>query len=346
MLKLGIIGAGNWGKNLVRNFASLDEVELAYVCEVNDELRRKMAARYPQAKATAEACDVLQDADVDAVAVAVDAPRHYGLARQALQAGKHVYVEKPLTLCSTEARELVDLADAAGRTLMVGHLLEYHPAVNYMKDLLAGGDLGDSLYLYFQRVNLGVVRQVENAWWSLAPHDISVACYLFDSEPVSVTASGQAYLQDGVEDVVFATLKFADGRMAHIHVSWLDPHKVRKMTLVGSKKMVVFDDMQAAEKVRLYDKGADVQRGVESYAEAITLRTGDILIPKVPGGEPLRIECQHFVDAVVQGTPPRSDGRDGLRVVKVLEAGQASLRQGGQLVALDAEPGAGAKGGV
>jgi len=227
----------------------------------------------------------------------------------------------------------VDLAAEKGLKLMVGHLLEYHPAVNYMKDAIASGEVGKPLYLCFQRVNLGIVRKAENAWWSLAPHDVSVACYLFDAQPVSVTASGQAYLQPEVEDVVFANLKFADGRMAHIHVSWLDPHKIRKVTLVGSQKMLVFDDMQAAEKIRVYDKGAEIRR-VASYTEAITLRTGDILIPRIQGGEPLRMECQHFVDAIVSDTAVRSDGADGLRVVKVLEAGGQSLRRGGEPVSL------------
>jgi predicted dehydrogenase len=215
---------------------------------------------------------------------------------------------------------------------MVGHLLEYHPAVEYMKQTVHDGSAGNPLYLYFQRVNLGIVRSAENAWWSLAPHDVSMACYLFDAEPVSVSASGQAYLQEGVEDVVFANLKFADGRMAHIHVSWLDPHKIRKVTLVGSQKMVVFDDMEAAEKVRVYDKGAEVRKGVESYAEAITLRTGDILIPRIPQAEPLRIECSHFIECIEQDRTPRSDGEDGLRVVRVLEAGSESLRRGGDPV--------------
>jgi len=251
-----------------------------------------------------------------------------------LEAGKHTYVEKPLTLSAVEAKDLVDLAAKKNLKLMVGHLLEYHPAVDYMKRVIADGTAGKPLYLYFQRVNLGIVRKDENAWWSLAPHDISVACYLFQAEPVAVSASGHAYLQDGVEDVVFANLKFGDGRMAHIHVSWLDPHKIRKVTLVGSQKMIVFDDMEASEKIRVYDKGADVKKSVESYVEAVTLRTGDILIPKIRADEPLKTECQHFVDAVVNDTTPRSDGIDGLRVVRVLEAGSMSLARGGEPVRL------------
>jgi len=333
MIRVAVIGAGNWGKNLVRNFAALPETELRYVCDLDAKVRKTMASLYPQAKVTDDMSEALADGDLDAVVVAVDAPLHHKIARAALDAGKHTYVEKPLTLSSADARDLVDLAAERGVKLMVGHLLEYHPAVNYMKEMIDSQGVGESLYLYFQRVNLGIVRKAENAWWSLAPHDVSVACYLFGAEPESVSASGHAYLQDGIEDVVFANLKFADGRMAHIHVSWLDPHKIRKVTLVGSQKMAVFDDMEAAEKIRVYDKGAEV-KSVDSYVEAITLRTGDILIPKIAAGEPLRAECQHFVDCIAGDTAPRSDGADGLRVVKVLEAGGVSLANGGEPVRL------------
>ncbi|NBB96003.1 MAG: Gfo/Idh/MocA family oxidoreductase [Planctomycetes bacterium] len=333
MQGIAVTGAGHWGKNLVRNFAAIPSVELKYVCDLNDSIRSTMASLYPDATVTDDFAAALADESVTAVVVAVDAPLHHKLAKQALEAGKHVYVEKPLTLSSADAKDLVSTAEAKGVKLMVGHLLEYHPAVNYLKDRIGDGTVGDPLYLYFQRVNLGIVREAENAWWSLAPHDISVACYLFDAEPVSVTASGHDYLRNGVEDVVFATLKFADGKMAHIHVSWLDPHKIRRMTLVGTQKMMVFDDMEAAEKVRVYDKGAEI-KSVDNYVEAVTLRTGDILIPKIAGGEPLRTECEHFIDCIENDTTPRSDGQDGLRVVKVLEAGGESLRQGGVLIDL------------
>ena len=333
MIGIAVVGAGNWGKNLVRNFASLDGTELKYVCDRSEKARSAMAALYPGVAVAEELDAALGDSEVDAVVVAVDAPAHYKLAKAALQAGKHTYVEKPLTLSTVKAVELAELAEAEGVKLMVGHLLEYHPAVEYMKKMIDTGAVGDPLYLYFQRINLGIVRKAENAWWSLAPHDISVACYLFGAKPVTVSASGHAYLQQGVEDVVFANLKFADGRMAHVHVSWLDPHKIRKVTLVGSEKMVVFDDMDASEKIRVYDKGA-VVKSVNSYVEAITLRTGDVLIPKIPGGEPLRLECQHFIDCIAGDTAPRSDGADGVRVVKALEAGSASLAAGGEPVAL------------
>jgi predicted dehydrogenase len=335
MITVAMVGAGRWGKNLVRNFAGIGKADLKYICDLNEQTRSAMARLYPETVVTGDMECVLNDPQVDAVVIAVDAPYHAHVARASLQAGKHTYVEKPLTLSASDASELCALADAKGLKLMVGHLLEYHPAVGYMKDVIANGDAGDPLYLYFQRVNLGVVRSEENAWWSLAPHDVSVACYLFDAEPVSVSASGHDYLQPGVEDVVFANLKFADGRMAHIHVSWLDPHKIRKVTLVGSQKMVVFDDMEAAEKIRVYDKGAEI-KSVDSYVEAVTLRTGDILIPKIPAGEPLRAECEHFLDCIAEGRTPRSDGLDGLRVVKVLEAGSMSLAAGGDPVRLEA----------
>ncbi len=334
MVGTAVVGAGHWGKHLVRNFAALPGADLKYVCEVKEEVRSKMADLYPSACVTDDTERALSDPAVTAVVVAVESPLHPEVARAALEAGKHVYVEKPLALSAPAAEELIALAGARGLKLMVGHLLEYHPAVQYMKQAIADGAVGEPLYLYSQRVNLGIIRTRENAWWSLAPHDVSVACYLFEAEPASVSACGRDYLQPGVEDVVFASLTFADGRMAHVHVSWLDPHKIRKITLIGSKKMVVFDDMEPAEKIRIYDKGADVKASVESYAEAIALRTGDIRIPKISNDEPLRLECRHFIDCILNDTQPRSDGADGLRVVKVLEAGSRSLAQGGAPVAL------------
>jgi predicted dehydrogenase len=292
-----------------------------------------MANLYPKAQVTDDPERIFTDPAVDAVVIAVESPLHYAMIKNALDHGKHVYVEKPLTLSVADAQDVVSLARDKNLKLMTGHLLEYHPAVNYIKGMMQKGTVGTPLYLYFHRLNLGIVRKDENVWWSLAPHDISVACYLFEAEPVSVSANGQSYLQKGIEDVVFATLKFADGRMAHIHVSWLDPHKIRKVTLVASEKMVVFDDMEASEKVRIYDKGAEIKT-VNSYVEAITLRTGDVLIPKIPSQEPLSLECQHFLDAIIKDQPVRSDGVDGLRVVKVLEAGSKSLASSGSTVEL------------
>ena len=325
---LACVGAGRWGRNLVRVFDGLPEVELAAVCDASQDIRQGLVRQYPDAQVVADYGEVLADEKIQAVVLAVPAIDHFDTARQALEAGKHVYVEKPISLSYDHARQLTELAESRGLVLMVGHLMEYHPALRLLKQIVDAGELGEILYLYSERVNLGVVRQDENALWSLAPHDISMILHLVDEEPESVSARGASYLQEGIEDVVFANLRFADGKMAQIQVSWLDPHKVRKLTVVGTKKMAVFDDMESAEKVRIYDKAAERQ-GYESYGESITLRFGDIVIPHVNPAEPLKLECEHFVDCVRSGDTPLSDGRDGMRVVRVLEAAQRSLRADG-----------------
>lgn len=333
ILNVAIVGAGYWGKNLVRNFATAKRCSLKYVCDLDKKLLAVQKKNFPSIVTTTNLEEVLSDTEIDAVVIATEVPTHFEIAQKSLEAGKHTYVEKPLTLKADDAKALVELAKEKKLKLMVGHLLEYHPAVNFLKEMIDKGQLGQPYYMYTQRVNLGIVRQDENAWWSLAPHDISVICYLLGSEPVSVAAHGQCYLQKNIEDVVFATIKFADGKVANVHCSWLDPHKIRKMTVVGSEKMVTFDDMEATEKIRIYDKGAAVKHDITtSYAEVISLRFGDIVIPKVPSGEPLALECKHFIDCVLDGMPIRSDGIEGLRVVRVLEAGQKSLKSNGEPV--------------
>ncbi|MCK4913361.1 MAG: Gfo/Idh/MocA family oxidoreductase [Planctomycetes bacterium] len=329
-LNVAVVGAGYWGKNLVRNFATAKKCNLKYVCDLNEKTLAVQKTSFPFIETTTDLQTVLNDKTIEAVVVATEAPAHFEIAKQVLNAGKNVFVEKPLTLSGADAKKLTVLAAEKKLKLMVGHLLEYHPAVNHIKEMLKSGKLGQPYYMYTQRVNLGIVRKNENAWWSLATHDISIICYLFDSEPVSVAASGQCFLQKDIEDVVFATVKFADGKVANIHCSWLDPHKIRKMTVVGSEKMVTFDDMEATEKIRVYDKGAAIKQDIStSYAEIISLRFGDIVIPKVANGEPLAAECSHFIDCVLDGLPIRSDGADGLRVVRVLQAGQESLKNNG-----------------
>jgi predicted dehydrogenase len=334
VVTLAVIGGGGWGKNHVRNFYEIQTCRLKTICDLNEKTLAAHKAACKGVEVTTKSDEIIADPEVGAVVIATDAPSHYKLARQALDAGKHVFVEKPMTLSPADAEDLVRRADAGKRVLMVGHLLEYHPCVLQLKDLVDKGQLGALRYVYCQRLNLGVVRKDENAWWSLAPHDVSIILFIFQAEPVSVTAQGQAYLRQGVEDVVFAQLKFADGRMAHIHVSWFDPHKVRKVTLVGSDKMATFDDMDASEKIRIYDKGVNVSGSVVGYDQAISIRSGDILIPRTPAGEPLRIECLHFLECIEKGTTPRSDGRDGLRVVRVLDAATRSLKAGGAPVNL------------
>ncbi|MDI6717046.1 MAG: Gfo/Idh/MocA family oxidoreductase [Actinomycetota bacterium] len=331
MVNIGVIGYGYWGPNLVRNFYQIAESNLTFVCDLNPDNLKKVRALYPKVEVTKDVDDVLNNSSIDAVVIATSAITHYELAKKALLAGKHIMVEKPLTLSSKTSRDLIETAERQGCILMVGHLLVYHPAIEYIKKLVDSGSLGDIHYLYTQRLNLGQVRTDENALWDLAPHDISLIFHLVSGkEPVSVSARGASYITQGIEDVVFCSVALEGGAMAHIHVSWLDPHKIRKLTVVGNKKMAVFDDMESSEKVRIYDKGVDINPDYRSYGEDLTLRFGDIVTPSIKMKEPLRAECEHFIECVKTGKRPRSDGYDGLRVVKVLEAAQASLENGGK----------------
>ncbi|MGD8397177.1 MAG: Gfo/Idh/MocA family oxidoreductase [Candidatus Eiseniibacteriota bacterium] len=326
---IGVIGAGAWGRNLIRNFAALGCLRV--IADSQPAVLETMSALYPGVRTTCDPGELWADGTVDGVVVATTSSSHAGLARGALEAGKHVMVEKPLALSVEDAEGLVTAAAAAGRILMVGHLLEYHPAVDMLRDLVRGGELGEVYYAYSQRVNLGKIRQDENALWSFGPHDLSIILDLFGEHPERVSATGRAFLQPGLEDVVFVSLMFPGRKLANLQLSWLDPHKLRRLTLVGSQRMVVFDDMEAAEKIRIYDKGvsgAEAGRIVD-YKESLTLRFGEIRIPRVAMREPLRIECQEFLRAIESGRPPRSDGLDGLRVVSVLEAAQRSLERGG-----------------
>jgi predicted dehydrogenase len=331
---IAVVGTGDWGANLVRNFANLPGSRLVALHDNDPARLKKSAGQYPGARPVAALGDLLALPDVQGAVVAASAVSHHALAKALLEADKDVFVEKPLALSVGHAEELVRIARERGRILMVGHLLLYHPAVRHLKGMVERGELGDLLYIYSQRVNLGKVRRDENALWSFAPHDLSVILHLLGAEPVDVVARGSAFLQKSVEDVVFVDLRFADGRLAHVHVSWLDPHKLRKFTVVGSRKMVVFDDMEASEKVRIYDKGVDRAGEVVSYGDALTVRSGDILIPRISLQEPLRLECLHFVECVRDHKTPLTDGVGGLQVVRVLAAAQASLEQGGKPVRL------------
>jgi len=334
MIVLGQVGLGYWGPNLLRNFQALSDARVKAICDLDVAALARAGERYPELLRTTEYADLLRDPEIGAVVVSSSAVSHYRLARAALEAGKHVFVEKPIALHQDEAETLIRLADERGLVLMVGHLLLYHPAVTRLKELLNDGQLGEVYYLYSERRNLGKVRHDENAMWSLAPHDIAVALYLLGEMPTAVSAHGQAYLQPSIEDTVFFTLRFADGRLAHSHVSWLDPHKVRRLTVVGSRKMAVFDDVEPSEKLRIYDKGVDRMPEYDSYGDALTLRFGDIYVPHLEMQEPLRLECQHFVECVAHGRRPLSDGRNGLAVLRVLEGLQRSLDSEGSLVRL------------
>jgi predicted dehydrogenase len=320
MTKVGVAGLGYWGPNLARNFDDL--ADLAWLCDLSPELRERFAPRYPQARMTADFDEMLADPELDAVVIATPVVTHYELARRTLEAGKHVLVEKPPALSATEAEELSATAEERDLVLLPGHLLLYHPAVKKLKELIGAGELGEVLCVYSNRQNLGKIRRDENALWSLGVHDLSVILYLVDEEPSEMWAHGSSFLTPGVEDVVFCYLRFPSGRIAHMHLSWLDPHKMRKITVVGRDKMVVFDDMELDRKVTVYDK-APWQRA-ETYGEWLT-RTGDIYIPKIANDEPLRLECEHFL-RLVRGDGNRlAAARDGVAVVRALEQLQSSL---------------------
>jgi predicted dehydrogenase len=318
--RVGIVGLGHWGKNLVRNFD--DVADLRLLCDLSADLRDGFARRYPNARVCADFAELVEDPHLEAVVIATPVPTHYGLAKQALEAGKHVFVEKPPAMRADEMEELVALAAERDLTCMPGHLLLYHPAVRKLKQLVDAGELGDVLCVYGNRQNLGIIRRDENALWSLGVHDLSVILYLLDEEPVEAWAHGNSFLTPGVEDVVFCYLRFPSGKIAHMHLSWLDPHKMRRITVVGRDKMVVFDDMELERKVTIYEKGP--WQPAETYGEWQT-RTGDIYSPKIPNDEPLRLECQHFLELVRGAGDRQQVARDGLAVVRTLEQLQSSL---------------------
>jgi len=333
-MRLAIVGAGAWGVNHVRAFARQKAAQVAWVCDPSEAALAKALPLAPGAKGTQSIEDVLADASVDAVVLATPAVTHASLARAAIAAGKHVLVEKPLALSAGDAQAVVADAARAGKTLMIGHLMLYHPVMDRLARMIAAGELGDLHYVYALRVNLGRIRRDENAMWSLAPHDISMILHLLDDEPATVTARGGAYLQKNIPDVAFVNLRFPSGVLAQIQLSWLDPRKERRLTLVGSRKMVEFDDVHAVEKLRIYDKGYDRPPAFTEYAEYLSIRNGDIHIPQVPMVEPLEVQSRHFLDCIATGKRPISDGPSALRVVKVLEAAQRSLDADGAPVTL------------
>lgn len=367
MINVGVIGCGNWGKNYVRNFSEIPEARLVTCCDTNHSRLVAIRERYPLVKLTKSFQAVASDPKIDAVVVATPPATHYGIARACLLRGKHVLVEKPFTLSPEDADQLVDLAAKAGKVLMVGHIMNYHPGMHIVKDYIESGELGRVYYLHATRTSLGIVREDVSVLWDKAPHDIATLLYLLEDEPVSVAATGQAYVNDGVEDVAFVTVRFASGVIANIHLSWLDPCKASRTTIIGEKKMIVFDDAETLEKVKVYNKGVNRRRdfakgfhsranpggagdnggdnGVDSsngvdtmngFAQfQYTFTYGDVYIPKLKMSEPLRNECLHFLECIREGKRPLTDGVNGLKVVQVLERAEESLRQGGEYVPVE-----------
>ena len=341
MLNVAIIGAGYWGPNLVRNFDQLKDVNVHTICDINQERLDYIKTQYPKIKITRNYDIMLRDTQIDAVVISLPIADHYWAGKKSLLAKKHTFIEKPLALSVSECEELIRLSEENRKMLFVGHTFEYNAAVKKVKESINEGLLGDIYYIYSQRLNLGRVRKESNVMWNLAPHDISIILYWLGEEPVSISAKGVSHLQNRVEDAVFLNMDFSNRKTAYIHASWLHPNKIRRMTIVGSQKTVVYDDVSPTEKVCIYDKGVDkknVSQELGKYNEfgqfLSIRRAGDLFIPKIDFIEPLKLECAHFIECVRENKKPLTDGKNGLRVVRVLEAAQKSLENNGLTVEL------------
>ncbi len=340
MIQVGVIGAGRWGPNIARSFELTGKAAVRWICDLDGERLARLAARYPQATATRQVTDMLADEAVAGVAVSTPVESHYQLTRQALEAGKHVLVEKPVTATSRQARELIRLAEEQRRILMVGHVFEYNASIVALKDLVDSGDLGEIQYLSFERTNLGPVRTDVNALWDLASHDVSIMVYLLGGAPADVTARGRDYINAGIEDAVFATFSFPSGVLAHVNVSWLHPRKVRQITVVGDKKMAVWDDLELQRPIQIYDgridQSAEAGELTDTFVDyKTTVVDGGVYSPSIRLNQPLQAECDHFLDCIEHRRVPQSDGASGLRVVLALEAASASMENGSAVTPIE-----------
>ncbi len=342
MINVAVVGLGNWGPNLVRNLATMPDVKVSLLCDAEAKRAETTRQRFcAGARAIRNYRDIADEPEITAVLIATPIRTHFEIGSFFLNSGKHVFMEKPLAQTQEQCQTLIDLAERKQRVLMVGHVFEYNGAVQQVKQYLDQGELGKLFYVYSQRVNLGRIQSDVNALWSFAPHDISIMNYWLGQEPLSVAARGFSYLNHGIEDVVFVTLEYPGGIGVHMHLGWLDPRKIRLMTLVGSKKMLVYDDVSLDAKIQLYDKGIvnlhDFLDAPETFAEfQFQIRAGDLVVPTLQFGEPLQSECRHFIDCIEKGRRPITDGTNGLKVVRVLEAAERSLRQGGEPVRIGA----------
>lgn len=334
-VNVGVIGSGYWGPNLIRNFVEMPESNLAAVADLRQDRLAHIKDRYPTIQVTDDYWDLFS-MPIDAVVIATPPSTHHQIARDCLRQGLHVLVEKPLALSSQQAQEMVDAADEQGLVLMVGHTFEYNSAVRELRRLIHSGELGKIHYVDAVRVNLGLFQPDLNVIWDLAPHDISILHYILDAQPVRVSAQGSDCVFEGKHDIAYLNLEFSDNILAHVRISWLDPSKVRRITVVGSRKMVVYDDMERLEKLKIYDKGVEAPPYTDTYADfQFSYRYGDVVIPSLRFDEPLRLQCQHFVESILNGTQPQSNGQVGYQVVRVLEAAENSLRSGGLPQELD-----------
>src|SRR3989440_1253081 len=335
---IGVIGCGYWGPNLLRNFAENESAQLRWICDLDEARLAAMGRRYPAARTISDYRKLLADPELDAVAVVTPVATHYEIARQALLAGKHVLVEKPLTATAREAEELIELADRNELALMVDHTFVYTGGVRKMKEILQSCELGELLYFDSIRINLGLFQRDINVLWDLAPHDLSIMDYLIERQPVGVTALGSCHIEPGIENIAYLVMKFPDDFIAHFHFNWLAPVKIRRTLIAGARKMILYDDIEPTEKIRVYDKGVDTNRGDDREADYQTLvsyRTGDVWAPKLDSTEALRHIVAEFLDSIVSKRKPLTDGEAGLRVVRILEAAQQSIKEGGNFKLLD-----------
>jgi len=337
MVKVGVVGCGYWGPNLIRNFNEIEESDLTWCCDLDSNKLKAVKNKFPFVKISRDHNEILDDESVDAIVIATPPDTHYKIAEKCLLKGKHVLVEKPIAFDVNQAQSLVETANKTNRILMVGHTFEFNPAVIKAREYINSGTIGDVYYIVSRRINLGIVRSDINAMWSIAPHDISILIFLLGVMPLTVRAWGSSFLKEGIEDVVFLNIQFPKNILAHIQVSWLDPHKIRDMVIVGSKKMIVYDDIDNEGKLKIYDKGVDkIENNLNQKSHFgefhVRLRYGDLLVPKLPNSEPLKKECEHFIECIKSNKKPLTDGENGLRVIKVLDAAYRSLKKDGKSI--------------
>ena len=336
MTNVAVVGCGYWGPNLIRNFHSLADCRVKAICDFNRERLDHFKQAYPNVTTTTNFDDIIGDPEVNAVAIATPVQTHFPLAMQSLKFGKHTFIEKPMAVSAEQCRQLIDLAAARSLTLMVGHTFIYTSPVRKIKEIIASGEIGEVLYISSRRLNLGLFQSDINVAWDLAPHDVSIILYVMDHDPVSVNCQGKAHLRPDIEDVTNMTINFTNGGIALIQSSWIDPRKVRETTIVGSKKMIVYDDNEPLEKLKIYDKRVEVPPHYDTYAEFhFSYHYGDMYAPYLKQVEPLKVECQQFIDSASTGIRSDSCGEDGLKVVQILEAATQSLKNGGREVKIN-----------
>ncbi|HEX8709494.1 MAG TPA: Gfo/Idh/MocA family oxidoreductase [Pyrinomonadaceae bacterium] len=339
---IGVIGCGYWGPNLLRNFAEREEAALRWMCDLDTGRLEQLRRRYPSAMVTTDYRQLLADPALDAVVIATPVSTHFNFAREALASGKHVLMEKPFTAKIDEAQELIALAAQKRLALMVDHTFIYTGAVRKIKEIVGSGELGDLLYFDSVRINLGLFQRDINVVWDLAPHDLAIMDFIIGRQPLSVTATGSCHVERGIENIAYVMLRFPDQFIAHFHFNWLSPVKIRRTLIAGSRRMIVYDDIEPTEKIRVYDKGVMVTRSEEAadkeaaYQTLVSYRTGDVWVPKLDSTEALHYVCGEFLAAIAERRPPLTDGHAGLRVVRLLEAAQQSISQRGRPIELSA----------